>query len=411
MPYGDFDVNSLARYLHLAPQQVVKLAERGKLPGRKVGGEWRFAKPDIHHWFEHRIGVSDELELLEVEAVLQRSAPPDEPAGDLHRRDAAGRGHRRAALCPNAQLGDRLDGRTGRADRLALGHEGDGRGGEGPRGHAPTALENGVALLHPRRPMAKILGQPFLALGCTSSGIPFGGDGPLTDVFFLICSMEDRGHLRVLARLSRILTSPGFLNALHQADNAAEAHQLIVETEENCEGEAGWLKANANMLPRSSRIPALLGRRGSEPSSAMRGRCLDRWGSGARVSPTCRFGRGGAGRRRGSSPDVIVVAQAFPGQFSHQAIDRLRRLAPLARMVGLMGSWCEGEMRTGSPWPARRADVLASMGGPLRPRVAPAGAGTSAARGRCRRRPPKKSGCWPTADRRAWPQSPTRPGA
>jgi hypothetical protein len=51
-------------------------------------------------------------------------------------------------------------------------------------------------------------------------------------------------------------------------------------------------------------------------------------------------------------PDVIVVAQAFPGEFSHRAIDRLRRLAPLARVVGLMGSWCEGEMRSGSPWPA-----------------------------------------------------------
>ena len=95
-----------------------------------------------------------------------------------------------------------------------------------------TALENGVALLHPRRPMAKILSQPFLALGCTSTGIPFGTDVPLTDVFFLICSMEDRGHLRVLARLSRILTSPGFLGALHQVASAEEARRLIVETEE-----------------------------------------------------------------------------------------------------------------------------------------------------------------------------------
>ena len=41
-----------------------------------------------------------------------------------------------------------------------------------------TALENGVALLHPRRPMAKILSQPFLALGVTTSGIPFGADAP-----------------------------------------------------------------------------------------------------------------------------------------------------------------------------------------------------------------------------------------
>jgi hypothetical protein len=51
-------------------------------------------------------------------------------------------------------------------------------------------------------------------------------------------------------------------------------------------------------------------------------------------------------------PDAIVVAEASPGQFSHRAIDGLRRLAPLARILGLMGSWCEGETRSGSPWPA-----------------------------------------------------------
>ncbi len=49
--------------------------------------------------------------------------------------------------------------------------------------------------------------------------------------------------------------------------------------------------------------------------------------------------------------DLIVVAQSYPGQFSHQAVDRLRRLSPLAPVLGLMGSWCEGEMRTGKPWP------------------------------------------------------------
>ena len=51
-------------------------------------------------------------------------------------------------------------------------------------------------------------------------------------------------------------------------------------------------------------------------------------------------------------PDVLVVAQSFPGQVSAAAVERLRRLAPLARVVGILGSWCEGEQRTGSPWPA-----------------------------------------------------------
>jgi PTS system nitrogen regulatory IIA component len=96
----------------------------------------------------------------------------------------------------------------------------------------PTALENGVALLHPRRPMPQILAQPFLALGCTTCGIPFGSDVPLSDVFFLICSTDDRVHLRVLARLSRLLSTAGFLNALRQAPDAQSARQLIEEIEQ-----------------------------------------------------------------------------------------------------------------------------------------------------------------------------------
>jgi len=57
-------------------------------------------------------------------------------------------------------------------------------------------------------------------------------------------------------------------------------------------------------------------------------------------------------RQEGFVADLIVVAQAFPGQFSPASIDRLRAASPVSRILGLMGSWCEGEMRTGAPWPA-----------------------------------------------------------
>ena len=95
----------------------------------------------------------------------------------------------------------------------------------------PTAMDNGVALLHPRRPMPNILGQAVLALGICPGGIPFGGNhGALTDVFFLICSVEDRGHLRTLARLSRVLNSPRVPGIPHNPD-APAAHQLIASVE------------------------------------------------------------------------------------------------------------------------------------------------------------------------------------
>jgi excisionase family DNA binding protein len=57
MPQSDFDLPSLARYLHLSPDKVAKLADRKHLPGRKVAGEWKFARADIHHWLERRIGA------------------------------------------------------------------------------------------------------------------------------------------------------------------------------------------------------------------------------------------------------------------------------------------------------------------------------------------------------------------
>jgi CheY-like chemotaxis protein len=52
----------------------------------------------------------------------------------------------------------------------------------------------------------------------------------------------------------------------------------------------------------------------------------------------------------GSQPfQLIVLAQARPGQVSPASIDDLRRAAPLARVWRLLGSWCEGEARSGRP--------------------------------------------------------------
>ena len=231
MAHQDFDIGSLAAYLHLAPQQVSRLADRGKLPGRKVSGQWRFTRAEIHHWLERRIGLSDEDELVEVEDVLERSAGARQPQEICI-----------AELLPPEAIAVPLPARTRNSVITRMVELAANTGWlwdppkmvEAVRAREdmhPTALESGVALLHPRRPMSRILSQPLLALGKTSTGIPFGGAAPTTDVFFLVCSVEDRGHLRVLARLSRVLTSPGFLDALREAPDAQTARQLIVEAE------------------------------------------------------------------------------------------------------------------------------------------------------------------------------------
>ena len=237
MPEDDFAIESLAAYLHLDPAQVVKLVERGKLPGRKVAGQWRFAQAEIHHWLEERIGLSGDEELLRMEGVFEQAA-----------RDA-GEGAGEAAISldevlPLEAIAVPLAART-RGSVITSMVEVAARTGwlwdtakmaEAVRAREdlmPTALDNGVALLHPRRPLAGSLAHPFVAFGRTDSGIPFGGPrGGLTDLFFLILSVDDRGHLRVLARLSRLLADSAVVAALRSAPDAAAARLALAERED-----------------------------------------------------------------------------------------------------------------------------------------------------------------------------------
>jgi CheY-like chemotaxis protein len=55
--------------------------------------------------------------------------------------------------------------------------------------------------------------------------------------------------------------------------------------------------------------------------------------------------------RRASRPTVIVFAQAYPGQLAVGDVERLHALSPVSRLIALLGSWCEGEPRSGNPWP------------------------------------------------------------
>ena len=71
----------------------------------------------------------------------------------------------------------------------------------------------------------------MLALGVTPRGIPFGSGGSLTDIFFLICSTSDHEHLRILARLSRVINDQDFLAAMRAAEDAATLHKLIRDRE------------------------------------------------------------------------------------------------------------------------------------------------------------------------------------
>jgi CheY-like chemotaxis protein len=50
-------------------------------------------------------------------------------------------------------------------------------------------------------------------------------------------------------------------------------------------------------------------------------------------------------------PALVVIGQSWPGEIGQPELMRLRQAAPLTRVCGLFAGWCEGETRSGQPWP------------------------------------------------------------
>lgn len=223
------DLDQLAAYLRRDVREVSKLASRGHLPGQKVAGQWRFATAEINHWLETELHSYDEAQLTALEGGTACGLAEEEPL--------------LASLLSEASIAVPLAASTRASvlrELVALAEQSWQVFDPEAILHAvrqreeasSTARPGGIALPHPRRPMPNALGDSLLAFARTSSGIPFGAPrGELTDIFFLICSRDDRTHLRVLARLSRLLLRPEFLVALREAETPRDVWQSIETAE------------------------------------------------------------------------------------------------------------------------------------------------------------------------------------
>lgn len=60
-------VSEVAAYLKIAESTVYRLVKEGRLPGRKVGGAWRFSRQELEKWLVQPTGA-EELSGLDKEA-------------------------------------------------------------------------------------------------------------------------------------------------------------------------------------------------------------------------------------------------------------------------------------------------------------------------------------------------------
>jgi PTS system nitrogen regulatory IIA component len=227
------DLKELANYLQRDVREVSKMASRGHLPGRKVAGEWRFARAEINHWIETQLPAYTEKQLTALEVIGRHQADQEPLIGRLLSEACMAvpllATTRSSVLRELVNLAEQswqvydpetlLEAIRQREDK------------------ASTALPGGLALPHPHRPLPTVLGEALMAYGRTASPIPFGSPhGELTDIFFLVCCRDDRTHLQVLARLSRLFLRPRFLEDLRSADTPRETWEFIAGVERDLLG-------------------------------------------------------------------------------------------------------------------------------------------------------------------------------
>jgi len=222
-----YSLDELAEHLGRDRREIERLTNRGRIPGHKRGGEWQFHSTEITQWLEQEMRLYTDSQLAAVE---QMRAPDSTPLGSPIR-----------ALLRPETVQVPLEARTKRSVLESL-VEVAGRtwqiwepatilkAVQQREEMMSTAFDEGVAVPHPRQPLPDAAGESLLAFGRTLSGIPFGAaNNSLTDMFFLVLCRDSTTHLRVLARLGRLIQRKEWVATLRECPDSESTYTTIIE--------------------------------------------------------------------------------------------------------------------------------------------------------------------------------------
>jgi mannitol/fructose-specific phosphotransferase system IIA component (Ntr-type) len=215
-------VAQVASSLHVSRREVIRMAEEKLLPAQKVKGEWAFRSGEIWNWVEqnlHNLPARRAKDRhpqrhddLLIEPVLKTSGIAVEVMAKT----------KASVLRELVFLAERVDSTI---DPAALTQGLVEREKTGS-----TALQDGVAVPHPSRPV--FCEGPVIAAIRTAEPVVFGQrDGGLTDLFFLICAPQHVEHLLYLGRLCRLLIDRHLQEALRDAADANSFASVLVAAE------------------------------------------------------------------------------------------------------------------------------------------------------------------------------------
>lgn len=217
-------LGELANYLKVAEKTVVRMAREGKIPGTKVASQWRFMRSMVDEWLQKRMQPVTRTNLFQ----LLHSAPEVVPLSRL--------------VTPELMIFNIKPGPVPKVlEQLITPLEEQGLIEDSKQYldlliqreelHS-TAIAKHVAIPHARSPAGTGLKRSALVVGLCPEGTDFGADDKdKTHIFILICSADEVIHLRLLAKISRLLSRKEIISRLENCGNSEQVIALLAETE------------------------------------------------------------------------------------------------------------------------------------------------------------------------------------
>jgi nitrogen PTS system EIIA component len=229
----ELTIREVAKLYKMKESNVKKLIEEHKIPARKVGSQWKIAKEYLNSWLAKNIKSMSIEKLEDIEVDDKNKSIKITPL--LNEKNIM--------FNPNAYTKTQI--LTVLIDRLAQIKKLNTEKKDSllravilRERLCSTAISDGIAIPHPRTAMTEIVDEPMIIMALSHNGIDFeADDGNKTKLFFLLCAPRDDIHLKIMARLSRLLRNPMFRHQLIITDKVDIVIKLFSEYEKELDAK------------------------------------------------------------------------------------------------------------------------------------------------------------------------------
>lgn len=195
-------LQEVSEYLQLSDKTLLKMVKAGEIPCAKIANQWRFSKTMLDDWITSKMNVipqndfsrlvEKEFDFIKASRLIDedliilnlKGETPEEVINEL-----AERAYKNELVVNKDEFIKKL------LEREKL---------------TSTSIGQGIALPHLRKPCGTIVTEPKIVVGFSKNGVDFASlDGEKTYIFLLLLSDSEVVHLKLLSKVSQILSKPG----------------------------------------------------------------------------------------------------------------------------------------------------------------------------------------------------------